>query len=848
MKRKRKSQRIINKNKNKIKKDLKISDITQTLPILHRCRSDSISSITSRGDRGMWNIIDEVSEMIVRPIKTWKDMKKFGIRKSTGVIFYGPPGTGKSMSVNEIKKKCMEITGCTTEVVPINCTSILSKWVGNSEKNLEKILSKTYDSVITILFFDEIDSVVPERIDCASSVNYSGILSTFLVQIDNLSQDNIVKEHNGTQIIKRKFIIGATNKLNHIDPAFLRNGRFRKLYEYKLPSPQEQMNILKYHTASWCVDHNTLKKVSNLLNKKKDMNTLAISGAYIKDICDTVGEQILSIASKKTTQTIKIDDIMSILFKDSDFILRIFENATNSSRIAKSKKKSNNLIHKIIDKSSMVALNKITNIFLTADDNSKILISVGLSESPIDRTIEKRSVIKTVSKLSKSLHLNILHLDDVIKKIKKTRNFKHVMKEILIDDDNINEGIIFYIKDFKNDMYDSADVDIDTVNNDIIFHFIKLLMIEVAIKYYGCKTLILVEGFNKLSEWDDFYRDRLKRIISIIGFTAKTKHVVNVNDILTDSLKIEIVSIIQETQTYLNNVIKANFIDDPQFTSNNNIKYGDYKINNDVDPNDKLNDFDSNNNDECDLNKNSQFIIEMMESDAFKSFFTSIKDSNDDGTINSTFTRLMCDYVERTIKMGDEYDPQFLNGLKNCINKSVPGFSVNDNKKRTDINAINLLNINVKKKKLFSYINGLYEKNKYVLKLDKSISAKAIMTADDINSFAEMDKNRFTVSLSNESRNIFEKSKKKISGILLKIEKNIKRITTHIKKNESSKESLIIIGKKIEILRDYITNHLNEYVIPSEAPSRSDKIDNYSTDKCFFFLGCVLEKFLNIKK
>lgn len=352
MKRKRSKRIAEGKISNDIKR-IKLSDIKDEL----KKKSGNNVSI--------WDRVDEISRMIIFPVNYKKSIDKFNISQANGVLLHGPPGTGKTMTVDEVvktcKNKCKSI-GKKINFVKVECSKIFSKWLGESEKILESIFIQAKQSDITIIFFDEIDAIAPARKDSSrNSTTYSGILSTFLVQMDTLRSGNSSGEQG------RLFIIGATNKINHIDQALIRNGRFRKLYEYKYPTPDQIKKILMYHTKSWGLNEIVLTQVKEFLVNKLHK----ITGAYLKDICDSTGSYIAKMATrilgysnlgKTETENPKWHDthsnssnrlnyIIQRLFKDNDILKTVFISKITNSRFYLEKAiESDPFISKIADK------------------------------------------------------------------------------------------------------------------------------------------------------------------------------------------------------------------------------------------------------------------------------------------------------------------------------------------------------------------------------------------------------------------------------------------------------------------------------------------------------------------
>lgn len=114
----------------------------------------------------------------------------------------------------------------------------LSKWVGESERMLRLLFDQAYKMRPSIIFFDEIDGLAPVRTS-RQDQNYSSIVSTLLALMDGMdSRGEVV-------------VIGATNRVDNIDPALRRPGRFDREFVFPLPSKDARQTILQIHTKAW---------------------------------------------------------------------------------------------------------------------------------------------------------------------------------------------------------------------------------------------------------------------------------------------------------------------------------------------------------------------------------------------------------------------------------------------------------------------------------------------------------------------------------------------------------------------------------------------------------------------
>jgi transitional endoplasmic reticulum ATPase len=151
----------------------------------------------------------KLKEMIEWPLKYPDKFKELKLTPPAGVLLYGPPGTGKTLIAKAIANES------SANFISIKGPEIFNKWVGESEKKIRDVFKKARQLAPAIIFFDEIDAITVSR---KSSENLSGASNNVVAQL--------LTEMDGVSKLKDIVIIGATNRLDIVDAAFLRPGRF----------------------------------------------------------------------------------------------------------------------------------------------------------------------------------------------------------------------------------------------------------------------------------------------------------------------------------------------------------------------------------------------------------------------------------------------------------------------------------------------------------------------------------------------------------------------------------------------------------------------------------------------
>lgn len=210
---------------------------------------------------GLEEVKQELREAVELPIKKPEAFKRLGITPPKGILLYGPPGCGKTLLARAIA------TESEANFISIKGPEIFSKWVGESEKAVREVFRKGRTAAPSIIFFDEIDAIVPRRgMGYGDSGATERVISQLLTEMDGIeSLENVV-------------VIAATNRPDILDPAILRPGRIDRLIYVPPPDFKSLLNIYKIHTKNMP------------LSKNVDLEDLArmsagFSGADVEALC-----------------------------------------------------------------------------------------------------------------------------------------------------------------------------------------------------------------------------------------------------------------------------------------------------------------------------------------------------------------------------------------------------------------------------------------------------------------------------------------------------------------------------------------------------------------------------------
>ncbi|NXD60900.1 ATAD2 protein, partial [Corvus moneduloides] len=221
------------------------------------------------GVGGLSDHISALKEMVILPLLYPDIFEILKFKPPRGCLFYGPPGTGKTLVARALANECSRGDRKVTFFMR-SAADCMSKWVGESERQLRLVFEQAYQMRPSIIFFDEIDALAPVRSSKQDQV-HSSVVGTLLTLMDGLaSRGEIV-------------VIGATNRLDSIDPALRRPGRFEREFRFNLPNKEARLEIFKIHTRDW-----TLKPSDNLLEDLAE-KCVGFGGADIKALCVEAG-------------------------------------------------------------------------------------------------------------------------------------------------------------------------------------------------------------------------------------------------------------------------------------------------------------------------------------------------------------------------------------------------------------------------------------------------------------------------------------------------------------------------------------------------------------------------------
>ena len=258
---------------------------------------ESIPEVTYEDIGGLTDEVKKIREMVELPLKHPEVFDKLGIEPPKGVLLHGPHGTGKTLLAKAVANETE------SNFILLNGPEIMSKFYGESEKKIRDIFEDAEKNAPSIIFIDEIDAIAPKREEVQGEVERR-VVSQLLTMMDGLKSRG------------RVIVIGATNRVNSIDPALRRPGRFDREVSISPPDKEGRLNILKIHTRNMPLTKNVnLKELAGKTHGfvGADLNALTKEAAMI------VLRKLLPELNIEDDNPVSKDTLDKIIIRQEDF-------------------------------------------------------------------------------------------------------------------------------------------------------------------------------------------------------------------------------------------------------------------------------------------------------------------------------------------------------------------------------------------------------------------------------------------------------------------------------------------------------------------------------------------------
>jgi len=232
---------------------------------------------------GLAEVKEKLTDSVIMPLKHRDLFESANVKPPKGIMLTGPPGTGKTLLAKALANQS------NVNFISVKGAELLSKYVGESEKAVREVFQKAKQVSPTIIFFDEMDALAPKRSDADSNRVSERVVSQLLSELDGIEE------------LVDVFVLASTNRVDMVDPAILRPGRFDMIIEIPPPNESEILDILTIHTKQ-----KPLEKDVNL--EKLAAKMTGMTGADIELICNRAS--IISIRDhlKNKKRVLKISN------------------------------------------------------------------------------------------------------------------------------------------------------------------------------------------------------------------------------------------------------------------------------------------------------------------------------------------------------------------------------------------------------------------------------------------------------------------------------------------------------------------------------------------------------------
>lgn len=179
---------------------------------------------------GLAEVKERLIESVEWPLRYGRLFERAGIKPPKGILISGPPGCGKTLLAKAVANESK------VNFISVKGPALLSMYVGESERGVREVFHKARQAAPCIIFFDEIDALLPTRGTGPTDSHVSErVLSQFLTELDGIEE------------LQGVLVLGATNRVDILDPAVVRPGRFDEIVEIPLPDQEDRREIFQIH-------------------------------------------------------------------------------------------------------------------------------------------------------------------------------------------------------------------------------------------------------------------------------------------------------------------------------------------------------------------------------------------------------------------------------------------------------------------------------------------------------------------------------------------------------------------------------------------------------------------------
>jgi transitional endoplasmic reticulum ATPase len=257
----------------------------------------SIPDVSWRDVGGLAAVKTRLQELMEHPLRNPQLLAVAGLTPHVGVLLYGPPGTGKTLLAKALANECG------VNFIAVDGPELFTKWLGESEEGVRHIFRIARQVAPTVIFFDQLDSIAPIRGAHEGTMTTERVVNQLLAELDGVEQ------------LSRVIVIGATNRIDLVDPSILRPGRFGVHIHVPLPDAGNRRDILRIHlVAKGMAPPPDLEAIIDALM----LRTEGFSGARIRQVCMEAKRLAIRAANFSRPMPPTLDQALAALAAELD--------------------------------------------------------------------------------------------------------------------------------------------------------------------------------------------------------------------------------------------------------------------------------------------------------------------------------------------------------------------------------------------------------------------------------------------------------------------------------------------------------------------------------------------------
>ena len=245
---------------------------------------------------GLDAVKQRLQETVELPLRNPQLLTASGLPPHMGALLYGPPGTGKTLLAKALAKECG------VNFISVDGPEIFTKWLGESEEGVRQVFRIARQVAPSVIFFDQLEAIAPIRGAHTGTMTTDRVVSQLLAELDGVEQ------------LSRVIVLGATNRIDLIDPSILRSGRFGVHIAVGLPDADARREILRICLRT---RGDGVADISSIIDALAP-RTEGFSGAQLRQLCDDAKRAAIRRTGFTQVAAPTVEDMLAALQTEGD--------------------------------------------------------------------------------------------------------------------------------------------------------------------------------------------------------------------------------------------------------------------------------------------------------------------------------------------------------------------------------------------------------------------------------------------------------------------------------------------------------------------------------------------------